>query len=635
MDLGNLVEKITETLKDVSFGADTISIILRPVFVILALYIFIRCIRSLIRVKNPAEVWAYLKVKRYREDENGNIVPFSETSEPLTHWENVVGRARSCDISADDKNLSRNHGLLIRDEEGQWTFRDLGSKNGTWLNSGEESELNYKEFRSYGRSDRNAYLDYAASKEPKSARDDEFVKISMEKGVEAPAIDLEYGDVIRAGLTEFTLMPISIQEKYNNTKMRLSDTEVMTAGPAMACLTLFQILTFIQLWLAKGEDHVMQMVFAFGGLIIIEWVYFSVLKIIKRAAVEMEIIAFFLSTLSLAIVASKSPDALIKQVTCVGIGVVVMFIMCVYLRNLERSKIIRWGLIAGTILLFVANLIFATVTYGAKNWISLGGVMFQPSELVKVAFIWVGAGTLDEIFRKKNLYLYMAFSLFIFACLGLMGDFGTAIIYFVTFLVISFLRSGDVSELILIVGAAAAGGFLILKFKPYIADRFATWMHVWDPAFVDAAGYQQSRALSAAASGGLLGVGAGKGWLSGVFAADMDLPFGMLVEEWGLIVACLAVLSIVVLAFFAIRSITSGRSTFYTIAACGATSMMVFQTMLNVFGSTDILPFTGVTFPFISNGGTSMIVSWALLAFLKSADTRLHASLAVKGGGKS
>ncbi len=635
MDLGNLVEKITETLKDVSFGADTISIILRPVFVILALYIFIRCIRSLIRVKNPAEVWAYLKVKRYREDENGNIVPFSETSEPLTHWENVVGRARSCDICADDKNLSRNHGLLIRDEEGQWTFRDLGSKNGTWLNSGEESELNYKEFRSYGRSDRNAYLDYAASKEPKSARDDEFVKISMEKGVEAPAIDLEYGDVIRAGLTEFTLMPISIQEKYNNTKMRLSDTEVMTAGPAMACLTLFQILTFIQLWLAKGEDHVMQMVFAFGGLIIIEWIYFSVLKIIKRAAVEMEIIAFFLSTLSLAIVASKSPDALIKQVTCVGIGVVVMFIMCVYLRNLERSKIIRWGLIAGTILLFVVNLIFATVTYGAKNWISLGGVMFQPSELVKVAFIWVGAGTLDEIFRKKNLYLYMAFSLFIFACLGLMGDFGTAIIYFVTFLVISFLRSGDLSKLILLVGAAAAGGFLILKFKPYIADRFATWMHVWDPAFVDAAGYQQSRALSAAASGGLLGVGAGKGWLSGVFAADMDLPFGMLVEEWGLIVACLAVLSIVVLAFFAIRSITSGRSTFYTIAACGATSMMVFQTMLNVFGSTDILPFTGVTFPFISNGGTSMIVSWALLAFLKSADTRLHASLAVKGGGKS
>lgn len=228
----------------------------------------------------------------------------------------------------------------------------------------------------------------------------------------------------------------------------------------------------------------------------------------------------------------------------------------------------------------------------------------------------------------------MAFSLFCFACLGLMGDFGTAMIFFVTYLVISFLRSGDFTKLFLVLGAAAAGGFMILRFKPYIADRFATWMHVWDPDLVDAAGFQQSRTLCASASGGLLGVGAGEGWLNGVFAADMDLTFGMLIEEWGLIIACFAVFAILTLAFFAIRSITSGRSTFYTIAACGATSMLVFQTMLATFGCMDILPFTGVTFPFVSNGGTSMMVSWALLAFLKSADTRLHASLAVKGGGK-
>ena len=228
----------------------------------------------------------------------------------------------------------------------------------------------------------------------------------------------------------------------------------------------------------------------------------------------------------------------------------------------------------------------------------------------------------------------MLFSLFCFGCLGLMGDFGTAIIFFVTYLVISFLRSGDFSMLFLVVGAAAAGGFIILKFKPYIAARFATWMHVWDPALVNAEGFQQSRTLCASASGGLFGVGAGEGWLSGVFAADMDLVFGMLIEEWGLIIACLAVLSIVTLAFFAIRSITSGRSTFYTIGACGATSMLVFQTMLNIFGCTDVLPFTGVTFPFVSHGGTSMMASWALLAFLKSSDTRLQASLAVKGGGK-
>ena len=139
--------------------------------------------------------------------------------------------------------------------------------------------------------------------------------------------------------------------------------------------------------------------------------------------------------------------------------------------------------------------------------------------------------------------------------------------------------------------------------------------------------------MSAAASGGLVGVGGGEGWLESVAAADTDMVFGMLVEEWGLITAVLAIACIVTLAVFAVRSIMGGRSTFYTIAACGATSMFVFQTMLNVFGCVDIFPFTGVTFPFISNGGTSMMVSWALLAFLKSADTRESASIAVKAGG--
>ena len=99
-----------------------------------------------------------------------------------------------------------------------------------------------------------------------------------------------------------------------------------------------------------------------------------------------------------------------------------------------------------------------------------------------------------------------------------------------------------------------------------------------------------------------------------------------------LIIALLAVACIVTLSIFAVRSIMEGRSTFYTIGACGAMSMFVFQTMLNVFGSVDLFPFTGVTFPFVSNGGTSMMVSWALLAFLKSADTRERASIAVKAG---
>ena len=121
-----------------------------------------------------------------------------------------------------------------------------------------------------------------------------------------------------------------------------------------------------------------------------------------------------------------------------------------------------------------------------------------------------------------------------------------------------------------------------------------------------------------------------RGWLHRVPAADTDLVFGMLCEEWGLIIAVLAVLCIAALAVFAVRSCRAGRSSFYTIAACAATSLLVFQTTLNVLGSVDILPLTGVTFPFVSNGGSSMLSAWTLLAFLKAADTRSNASFAIR-----
>ena len=117
-------------------------------------------------------------------------------------------------------------------------------------------------------------------------------------------------------------------------------------------------------------------------------------------------------------------------------------------------------------------------------------------------------------------------------------------------------------------------------------------------------------------------MGAGEGWLHNIPAADTDLVFGMLCEEWGLLIAVLAVLAILTLAVFAARSCRTGRTAFPTIAACAAGSLLVVQTCLNVFGAMDLLPLTGVTFPFLSNGGSAMIASWGLLAFLKAADGR-------------
>ena len=215
-----------------------------------------------------------------------------------------------------------------------------------------------------------------------------------------------------------------------------------------------------------------------------------------------------------------------------------------------------------------------------------------------------------------------------------MNDFGTALIFFCAFLVIAYMRSGSVGTIALACTSLGFAGVVALKIAPHALRRFASWRHIWEVPLDG--GYQQTRALMCMASGGLLGMGAGNGWMRNVFAADSDVAVATLCEEWGLIMLIMVLFAVVAMAIFCVRSAAVGRSSFYTIGACTAVSIMLMQTILNTLGTVDVLPLTGVTFPFLSNGGSSMICSWGLLAFVKAADTRQNASFAVrliKNGG--
>ena len=170
---------------------------------------------------------------------------------------------------------------------------------------------------------------------------------------------------------------------------------------------------------------------------------------------------------------------------------------------------------------------------------------------------------------------------------------------------------------------------MILRFKPYILNRFQAWRHVWD-FYNESGGYQQTRTMSAIASGGLFGKGTENSFLKNIGAANTDLVFGVISEEFGLIMALCTVFVLLVLAFYAIRCATTARSSYYVIAANSAAAMLIFQASLNVLGAVDILPLTGVTLPFVSVGGSSMISCWGLLAFIKAADTRPNASFTIK-----
>lgn len=547
-----------------------VGVFLRLLLPLLCIWLIVRCTKSLLRGRIEREVWGRLTLP------NGDYGEFH-------HWENTVGRSRRNDVVLNSPNVSRNHAAFLRDERGNWSVYAL-TKNELTVNGRE-------------------------------VLDQEHASI-------------QDGDEISMGGVKVTFSALTAAEELAQAKRRTKPGRLVSPGVNLLLLTLIQAILCTELLMTYAADAGIKIVVSFAVLCAIMWLIYTFYRIMRRTGFEIETLAFFLTSLCMTVTANKKPGDLYKQLICMGMGLMFFFLLSFILRNLTQAKKLRWPVALFAIGMLAFNLVLGSRLFGAKNWVRLGPISFQPSEIVKLAFILVGSTTLDRMFNRRNLIFTLLFSAFCVGCLGLMSDFGTALIFFATFLAIAFLRSGDLPSVAFMGSAAVFGGFIIIKFKPYIARRFSIFLHAWSDT-VDL-GYQQTRTMSAIAGGGLFGHGVGNGWLKNIAAANTDLVFGVVSDELGLLVALCAVAVIVILAVFAVKSAANARSTFYVIAACSTAMLFVVQTMLNVFGSVDLLPLTGVTFPFVSMGGSSMICCWGLLAYIKAADTRQNAGLAIR-----
>lgn len=542
--------------------------IFRWVAPLLAAFLLFRCIKPLLTFRREPEIWAWLCLA------NGKKLT-------ITHWENVIGRSKKSDIVIDHPAVSRNHGVLTRYDDGSWTIRDIGSKGGILVNG---------------------------------------------KRRQIWAIRPE--DVINIGGIDMTLQPISGRQEARLAQLRTKASSFMSTLFNVLLLTAFQILCCAGFLMGGDPATAQSVILGFGGIIICQWLLLLFYVCIRRISFEVETIAFFLCTMGMAAIATVCPEEAMKQLIAMVLGIGVFLGIGWSLRDLERAKQVRYIAAVAGIGFLLITLLFGREYYGAKNWLVIGSFSLQPSEFSKVCFVYVGASAMDRIMTKRNIILFIGYSVMLCACLALMNDFGTALIFFCAFLVVAFLRSGSIGTIGLACASVGFAGVVALRIAPHAMRRFASWRHIWEVPLDG--GYQQTRALMCMASGGLLGLGAGNGWMKNVFAADSDMVVATVSEEWGLLMMLMLVLSVVALAIFTVRSAAVGRSSFYTIGSCTAGAILLVQVILNALGTVDIVPLTGVTFPFVSNGGSSMIGAWGLLAFVKAADTRQNASFAVR-----
>lgn len=530
--------------------------------------LLLRCAFPLMTFRREPEIWAWLTMT------GGKQIP-------VTHWENVIGRSKSCDIVVDIPTASRNHAVLTRYDDGSWTITDAGSKDGTYVNK-------------------------------------ERIKICALQG----------GESISIGGIKMKFQPITQRQEILQSQLRKNGSGSFTTVLNLILLTLFQVVIALGFLMNGNTAALLPALEGFGGVIVCQWALFFFYCAIHRKSFELETLAFLLCTMGMAAITAVKPGEVTKQLIAMGIGILAFLTVGWSLRDLERAKRFRYLAVVAGVGFLAVTLVFGTEYYGARNWLIIGNLSLQPSELAKVCFVYAGASTMDRIMNKRNLILFIGYSVLICGLLAIMNDFGTALIFFCAFLIIAYLRSGSFGTVALAATSLFFAGVMALRIAPHAMQRFSIWRHVWESPLDG--GYQQTRALMCIASGGLLGLGPGNGWLKNVFAADSDIVFATISEEWGLILACMLVLCVAVFGIFSVRTARVARSSFYSIGACTAAGILVIQTIFNCLGTVDILPFTGVTFPFLSNGGTSMIGSWGLLAFVKAADTRQNASFAVK-----
>ena len=391
--------------------------------------------------------------------------------------------------------------------------------------------------------------------------------------------------------------------------------------PAKKLLSAVMLFYFLAFFLLGLKDWSWQ---AFALSVLVPAIIFvGVLGLPKLFPADRLLLSLtsFLCALGVLVLYRLSPERGLTQAVNFGVGIAAMMVCTLAVRYIKNWNVLSVLLALGSLALLMLPVLFGTEKNGAKNWISIGGFGFQPSEIVKLSLMIVISCWLSH----RHVFFTAAFAGTALLILMLQKDLGTALLYYGVTLLTLYAATG--SKLLVGLGCAGGAGAAVVGYQMFahVRRRVSVWLNPW--ADYQNSGYQIVQGLIAIANGGVFGVGLGLGNASVIPESYNDYIFSVIAHEFGVVFSVFVLLIYLAIILRGVSIARQSDSAFHALLALSCSVLIGLQTFVIVGGNIKLIPLTGVTLPFISYGGTSMVSSLCVIGLLQGVAARNRAQM--------
>lgn len=387
-------------------------------------------------------------------------------------------------------------------------------------------------------------------------------------------------------------------------------------------ILLVTFLLYLNLTFINNKIDVLPIVFGISSIILIVYGNFIVRKFYPKGDKYLFLISAILAQIGITMIyrldLSNSnvtiPTYALKQITWYTVGITVFILIIFLLPKLTYLSKYKYIYISIALALLSSTLILGKEIKGSKNWITFGSFSFQPSEIAKFFIILYFASALSKTIDKKSLKEITILAFVSIALLILEKDLGAAVIFFGIFMVMLFIATSNLKYVLYGVVSFIIGGFVSYFLFSHVRVRVEIWLNPWKYKLNK--GYQICQSLFAIASGGLFGRGIGLGYPYLIPLALNDFIFSAIAEELGFLGVSAIIILYFLLVYRGLRAAIYAKDAFSQLVAVGLSSMMAFQVFVVIGGVTKMIPMTGITLPFVSYGGSSMLLNFLSLAVI-------------------